>query len=134
MKTLAVLLALTGGIASAEPLRIATGGHYPPYIYNPATDGAAGLDTDLMTEICQRGDFDCTWVDLPMSDIFQALARGDVDVVTGGFGYSTERDALVDFTCPYVGGEENNGRLVALRNIVCVPVLPPGIVVFRSVF
>ena len=118
MKVLAILLALLGGTASADTLRIATGGHYPPYIYNPTTDEAAGLDKDLLGEICARGDFDCTWVDLPMSDIFQALARGEVDVVTGGFGYSDERDALVDFTCPYVGGDENNGRFVALRDDV----------------
>jgi len=95
MKVLAILLALLGGTASADTLRIATGGHYPPYIYNPTPDEAAGLDKDLLGEICARGDFDCTWVDLPMSDIFQALARGEVDVVTGGFGYSDERDALV---------------------------------------
>jgi polar amino acid transport system substrate-binding protein len=97
---------------SAETLRIATGGHYPPYIFNPATDQAMGLDKDLMDEICLRGEFDCVWVDLPMNDIFQALARGEVDVVTGGFGYSTERDAIADFTCPYVVSGENTGNFV----------------------
>jgi len=105
-----MVLACTG--ASAETLRIATGGHYPPYIFDPATDTARGLDRDLMDEICRRGGYDCTWVDLPMSDIFQALARGEVDVVTGGFGYSAERDELVDFTCPYVIGGENTGIFV----------------------
>jgi len=120
MKHLTLLLtllggALLGGVACADPLRIATGGHYPPYIYDPMTDQTRGFDKDLMDEICTRGDFECTWVDLPMGDIFQALARGDVDVVTGGFGYSVDRDALVDFTCPYMSDGENNGTFIGTR-------------------
>lgn len=118
MKALALLLAVAGGAASAEPLRIATGGHYPPYIYNPDTPEASGLDKDLMDEICERGGYECTWIDLPMGDIFQALARGEVDVVTGGFGYSTERDAIADFTCPYVISTQNTGQFIATRQSV----------------
>lgn len=112
MKRLAFLLALLGTAATAEELRIATGGHYPPYIYEPGTAAARGLDKDLMDEICARGGFDCTWVDLPMGTIFQQLADGEVDVVTGGFGYSSERDALVDFTCPYVTSGDSTGLFV----------------------
>ncbi|MBU2992845.1 transporter substrate-binding domain-containing protein [Octadecabacter sp. 1_MG-2023] len=112
MKALAIVLALLGSTAAADTLRIATGGHFPPYIYDPETEQARGFDKDLLDEICQRGDYDCVWVDLPMSDIFQALARGDVDVVTGGFGYSSERDAIVDFTCPYVYSGESAGHFV----------------------
>lgn len=115
MKQLAFLLALIAGPISAEPLRIATGGHYPPYIFDPETPVARGLDKDLLDEICARGAFECTWVDLPMGDIFQALARGDVDVVTGGFGYSNERDAIVDFTCPYVTRDDSAGDFVGTR-------------------
>lgn len=118
MKHLTLILVLFAGTASAEPLRIATGGHYPPYVFNPEASTPRGLDVDLMTEICQRGDFECTWVDLPMNDIFQALARGDVDVVTGGFGYSSERDALVDFTCPYVTSGDSTGSFVGVREDV----------------
>jgi ABC-type amino acid transport substrate-binding protein len=113
MKGLAALLVLLAGTVSADTLRIATGGHYPPYIYNPGTERASGLDKDLMDEICTRGGFECIWVDLPMGDIFQALARGDVDVVTGGFGYSADRDALVDFTCPYVLRGDSTGHFIA---------------------
>lgn len=113
-----LILALLGSGVCAAPLRIATGGHYPPYIFEPMTDQARGFDKDLLTEICERGDFECTWVDLPMSDIFQALARGDVDVVSGGFGYSNERDALVDFTCPYVTRGDNKGSFIGMRQDV----------------
>ena len=97
----------------AEDLRIATGGHYPPFIYEPGTADVRGLDYDLVGELCTRGGYECTWVDLPMGDIFQALARGDVDVVTGGFGYSVARDAIVDFTCPYVTAGEDTGDFIA---------------------
>ncbi len=108
----AVLLAMLGTSVAAEELRIATGGHYPPYILEPGTESARGLDKDLLDEICSRGGFECTWVDLPMGSIFQQLANGDVDVVTGGFGYSNERDALVDFTCPYVTSDNSTGAFV----------------------
>ncbi len=113
MKAWAVILAALGGAVSAQELTIATGGHYPPYIYDPGTDQARGFDKDLVDTLCARGGLSCTWVDLPMGDIFQALARGDVDVVTGGFGYSPERDALVDFTCPYVLSGEDTGQFLA---------------------
>lgn len=115
MKTfIAVLVVLASG-ASAERLRIATAGHFPPYIFNPATDTARGLDIDLLGEICRRGDFDCEWVDVAMGDAFQALARGDIDVLAGGFGYSADRDAIVDFTCPYVVFGDSTGDFVALQ-------------------
>ncbi|MFQ3184018.1 MAG: ABC-type amino acid transport substrate-binding protein [Alteromonas macleodii] len=113
IKWLTALLALLASTVSADTLRIATGGHYPPYIYNPGTERASGLDKDLMNEICTRGGYDCVWIDLPMGDIFPALARGEVDVVTGGFGYSTNRDKLVDFTCPYVLRADSTGHFIA---------------------
>lgn len=118
MKSLALILMLLGSAAFGETLRIATGGHYPPFIINPGSDNATGFDKDVMDEICKRGGYDCIWVDLPMSDIFQALARGDVDVVTGGFGYSPARDRLVDFTCPYVTHGDSTGHFIANRSDV----------------
>jgi len=108
-----VLLALAAP-AAADPLRIATGGHYPPYIWVEDGQPVQGLDYDLMNEICARRDFDCTWVDMPMSDIFDAVTAGEVDVVTGGFGYSAERDRIVDFTCPYWSLGENQGAFLSL--------------------
>ena len=117
MKILALSLTLTiiGGATSAAPLRIATGGHFPPYIFDPGTNAARGMDKDLLDEICTRGDFECTWVDLPMNDIFQSLVRGEIDVITGGFGYSLERDQLVDFTCPYRRTRSGHGTFIGTK-------------------
>ena len=112
MKGLVFLLAVMGSSVSAEPLRIATGGHFPPYIYAPTTPDARGFDKDLLDAICELGSFECEWVDLPMDDIFQALARGDIDVVAGGFGYSSARDELVDFTCTYSIKGDNTGTFI----------------------
>ena len=114
MKALALALTICAGSAAAQELTIATGGHYPPFIFDPATPQAMGLDKDVVDEICRRGGYTCTWVDLPMDGIFQALARGDVDIVTGGFGYSTDRDAIVDFTCPYVLSGDERGTFLAV--------------------
>ena len=114
IRACAALLALLAAPAAAEPLRIATGGHYPPYIWVEDGQPIRGLDFDLMTEICDRGEYACTWVDLPMSGIFDALIAGEVDVVTGGFGYSARRDEIVDFTCPYWNSGENQGTFLSL--------------------
>jgi len=116
MTRLACILALAAAPAVSQDLTIATGGHYPPYIFNPVTPQATGLDKALVDEICDRGGYTCTWVDLPMGDIFQALARGDVDVVTGGFGYSSARDDIVDFTCAYVASGNDTGDFMALTD------------------
>lgn len=116
MMRLAIIVALLAPPVTAQDLTIATGGHYPPYIFNPGTTEATGLDKALVDELCDRGGYSCTWVDLPMGDIFQALARGDVDVVTGGFGYSAARDDIVDFTCPYVTSGDDTGDLMALSD------------------
>lgn len=118
MMRLTFMLCSVASICHSEPLTIATGGHYPPYIYDPATPTARGLDKAIVDEICRRGNYECTWVDLPMDDIWQRLASGEVDVVTGGFGYSVERDAIVDFTCPYVRSGEDNGDFIATRPVV----------------
>lgn len=118
MKKLVLALAVFAAPLQAEDLRIATGGHFPPYIFDPMTTQVRGFDKDLMDEICARGDFDCTWVDLPMGDIFQALARGEVDIVTGGFGYSNERDTIVDFTCPYVVSNGSSGEFITMSRDV----------------
>lgn len=113
IRTCLVLLALAAP-AGAETLRIATGGHYPPYVWVEQGQPIRGLDFDLMTEICDRRDYDCTWVDLPMSEILDAVIAGEVDVVTGGFGYSAERDRIVDFTCPYWSSGENQGTFLSV--------------------
>ena len=113
IKGLIVFLTLLASTMSADTLRIATAGHYPPYIYSPGTERASGLDKDLMNEICTRVGYDCVWIDLPMGDMFTALARGDIDVVTGGFDYSVKRDKLVNFTCSYVLSGDNTGHFIA---------------------
>ncbi|SLN21133.1 substrate-binding periplasmic protein [Pseudooctadecabacter jejudonensis] len=118
MRSLALLLTLAATAPAADTLTIATGGHYPPYIFDPGTDDVRGFDKTLVDELCARGGYTCEWVDLPMGDIFQALARGDVDIVTGGFGYSMARDRIVDFTCPYVTSGNESGEFIATQPTV----------------
>lgn len=101
--------AATGG--RAEALRIGANPGYPPYLMRGADGQRTGLDAALLAEICRRGGFECRWVDLDVPALIPALFRGDIDVVTGGIGYSVARDRVVDFTCAYHVTDDAHGTL-----------------------
>jgi ABC-type amino acid transport substrate-binding protein len=96
-----LVLVLFAQVANAEPLRIGTSEDYPPFISRGADGRLSGLDADILTEICRRGRFECSWVNMPLNQLLQAVASGQVDVAAGGIGNTPERDRVVDFTCPY---------------------------------
>jgi ABC-type amino acid transport substrate-binding protein len=111
MRCLALVLALAAP-AQAETLRIGGTNDYPPYLFR---DGGrvVGMDADLMSAICARGGFECIWVELPLEDLLAAVRDGRVDVAVSGIGINTEREALMDFTCPYFLSDTFTGSFLA---------------------
>ena len=95
----------------AETLRIGANPAYPPYLSTDAQGRWIGLDADLAREICERGNYQCQWVPLGFDEVLPALIAGEIDVVMGGIGYSTARDAMVDFTCPYFATDDPDAEL-----------------------
>lgn len=87
--------------ALAEDIRIGTGGTYAPYILHGEGGQIDGLDAMILGEICARAGWTCSWHTMPVADLVDAVARGEVDIAAGGIGITAERDAIIDFTCPY---------------------------------
>jgi polar amino acid transport system substrate-binding protein len=110
--------------AGAEPLRIGIALDYPPYLFRQADGTLAGFDADLMAEICARGPFECSWVELPLTDLLAAVRDGRVDVAASGIGANDEREAFMDFTCPYYIADSFTGSMFARSEGVDVTTVP----------
>lgn len=121
------LLALLGGTAQAEPLRIGTESGYRPYIFIDANGERAGYDVDLADLICERGGFECTWVEVAFEDLFTGLARGDFDIAIGGIGDTPERLEIVDFTRPYSDVPDAVNHFGALSGDIDPESVPIGV-------
>lgn len=106
-----LILALIAGPAVSETLRIGASPTYPPYLSLGADGAREGMDAALLAEICARGGFDCQWVWTDVPDLIPALVAGEIDIVTGGIGNSSEREEIIDFTCPYHVTEDAFGTL-----------------------
>ncbi len=113
MNWLLLVLTCLPGLANATQLRIGTAGHYPPYYLHLPGAVPQGLDVDLLQGFCREAGYDCTWTDMPLDQLIAGLAAGRLDVAAGGIGATPERDALVDFTCPYYALDGSDGALYA---------------------
>jgi polar amino acid transport system substrate-binding protein len=108
------LTLLAAAPAAAEVLRIGVTPDYPPYLERDGTGGYHGLDAELLAEICARGGWDCRFADYTLADLLAALRAGEVDVIAGGIGISAEREAFMDFTCPYYIADTFEGTFLGL--------------------
>lgn len=109
----ALLAAAAATTAPAEVLRIGASMDYPPYLTRIGAAAPQGIDAEVVGEICRRGGFDCIWIEMPFGEVLAAVAAGRVDMGAGAIGYSVERDAIVDFTCPYEWISDNEGWFYA---------------------
>ena len=89
-----------------DPLVIGTEAPFPPYIVLAEDGGLDGFDHDLMTELCARAAYDCTWQLATFEELIPGVMDGRFDVVLGGMAVTAERQALVDFTIPYQGSDD----------------------------
>lgn len=87
---------------AGKVVRVAVEPVYPPFVQQLPQGGFEGFDVALMNEIAKRQGFEVTYTPYIWSGIFDYLSKGDVDVVMGGVDISEEREAIVDFTEPYL--------------------------------
>ena len=122
MIRLAAITMLWAGMACAqptgvaEPLRIGTESDFAPYIAMNDAGQREGYDVDLMAAICERGPYDCTWVEQPFSDLFTGLDAGAYDIVIGGVGNTPDRAQFADWTAPYRHVETGRSSFAALSD------------------
>ena len=78
---------------------------YPPHEF--IEDGVVkGFDVDVVAAICERINCVPNWVTTAWDGIFPALANGEFDMVVSGVTITEERDKIVDFSDPYISGQQ----------------------------
>ncbi|GGW36734.1 amino acid ABC transporter [Gemmobacter lanyuensis] len=96
------LLALTGGAAAAETIRLGTEGAYPPFNFIDDQGNVAGFERELGDELCKRAGLTCEWVTNDWDSIIPNLQSGNYDVIIAGMSITDEREKVVDFSENYV--------------------------------
>ena len=106
MKTIvfaAAAVALSAGMALAQPVRIATEGAYPPYnLVNDQTGQVDGFEVELGNELCKRAQLECTWVKNDWDSIIPNLNSANYDAIMAGMSITEERKKSVAFTQNYM--------------------------------
>jgi polar amino acid transport system substrate-binding protein len=101
------------GCSSGQTVRlvVATDASYPPM--ESVVDGRfTGFDIDLMLAIAQGAGFEVRFENIVWDDIFDALAAGEVDAIISSVTITPERQALFDFSTPYL----NAGQVIVVRS------------------
>lgn len=60
-----------------------------------------GRDVEMMEELARRADVELEWRRMPFEELFDAVERGEVDLVCATIGVTEERRRRVEFSEPY---------------------------------
>jgi len=119
----ALALALPSTPATAQLLRIATEGAYPPWNNTDATGTLTGFEVDLVRDLCRRLETVCEIVSQDWDGILPGLQQGKYDAVAAGVSITDERLKTVAFTQPYAA---DPAVFAVAPNSPLVAVLPAG--------
>ncbi|MGV3490408.1 MAG: transporter substrate-binding domain-containing protein [Devosia sp.] len=97
----ATAIAMMATAAHAQAIRIGTEGAYEPWNYEDANGNLAGLDIDVMNELCTRAGLECTFVKTAWDTIIPNLNAGNFDVIAAGMSITDERKEAINFTADY---------------------------------
>lgn len=105
-KLLAAALIVTGGMSfgtamSAETIRLATEGAYPPFNETASDGSLRGLDVDIGNAMCAEMKAKCVWVKQEWDGMIPALMSRKYDAIIASMSITEERKAKVDFTNKY---------------------------------
>ncbi|EKD60566.1 MAG: Extracellular solute-binding protein family 3 [uncultured bacterium] len=95
------LLAFGAGLASAEVVRLATEGAYPPFNFIDDKGEIAGFEREFGDEICKRAALECTWTTNEWDSIIPNLQSGNYDVIIAGMSITEERGKIITFSENY---------------------------------
>lgn len=86
---------------SAQTIRIATEGAYPPFNFTKADGSLGGFDVDVANALCAQMKAKCDIVAQDWDGIIPGLLAKKYDAVVAGMSITPERQEKVDFTEPY---------------------------------
>jgi polar amino acid transport system substrate-binding protein len=95
-------LALTVGVAAAEPVRIGIAAEpYPPFASPDSAGNWIGWEVDIIGAICAAAELDCTIVPVAWDGIIPSLTGNQIDVIMASMSITEERMKTIDFSDPY---------------------------------
>ncbi|MBI3395180.1 MAG: amino acid ABC transporter substrate-binding protein [Spirochaetia bacterium] len=89
-------------IRSRGTLRIAMQEDYTPFVMENPVEGYPGIDVEVGMILASALGVKLERVTIPLTDIFQAVNAGTVDMGMGGISASLDRARLVNFSDPYM--------------------------------
>jgi ABC-type amino acid transport substrate-binding protein len=87
--------------ASADTLRIATEGAYPPFNFVDASGELQGFDVDIAKALCEVMEADCEITAQAWDGIIPGLNAGRYDAIVASMSITPARQEAVNFTQPY---------------------------------
>lgn len=93
--------ALPAFAASAETLRIATEGAYPPFNFVDASGELQGFDVDIARALCAEMQVECEITAQAWDGIIPGLNAGRYDAIVASMSITPARLEAVNFTQPY---------------------------------
>jgi polar amino acid transport system substrate-binding protein len=96
---------LTATAASAQTVRMASEGGYPPYNFINDAGELDGFERELGDELCMRAKLECEWVTNDWESIVPNLVSGNYDTVMAVMSITDERAEVIDFTQNYTAPE-----------------------------
>ncbi|HLB34314.1 MAG TPA: transporter substrate-binding domain-containing protein [Chthoniobacterales bacterium] len=87
---------------------------YPPYAYKNTENKWVGVSVDLWEQIARKLGYNYEYVELPQTEILEALHHGNCDLSVSEITPTLETERLVDFTQPYLASR----LAVAFNNFI----------------
>lgn len=99
----AALAPLTAGAKDWTHVKVGIEGAFPPWNMMDSSGNLAGLDVDLMNDLCARAKVECELIAGEWNAMIPSLNAGKFDLVMT-LGINEKRKQVVDFTVPYASG------------------------------
>jgi ABC-type amino acid transport substrate-binding protein len=87
--------------ALGKPLRVGINATMPPLAFKEGGQ-FAGIEPDFAFGLAKHLNRPVVFVELAWADLLPALGRGRVDIVMSGMSITPQRQAIVDFSPPYL--------------------------------
>ncbi|MFV1441604.1 MULTISPECIES: transporter substrate-binding domain-containing protein [unclassified Phaeobacter] len=98
----ATLLAATGAIAQAEPVKIGVAAEpYPPFASLDSSGQWVGWEIDIINAVCAAAELDCVITPVAWDGIIPSLTGQQIDAIMASMSITEERLKTIDFSDPY---------------------------------